>query len=764
LKSHSRLDRSVSIMRFTIGIAFGFANALVLAATQDGIQQAAVLRTQGQVTQSIELLQQAVRQATTERERMTAIGELGVSQLQARQLDNAADSLRKAYQFFAGIDRSRYALDLGNLALISRRPDEARQYYEEAARLAVDEVEIASSAMLNLIRLGAESDRLHELASLQPTLVKVKNPLARARLYLNLGAQAQTIGKPALELSFASFDLARRLSASAGNNRMLVESLDGLAQLYEDQDRHREALTLNQEAVEAARDQPASAVSDLLVGLAWRSARIYKALNEHDLALAAYERAADLLGPLRQDIPIDYEDGGSSFNRTIEPIYLGLFEGLLRVAGNQIGEARASTLRRARDAVELIKQAEMQDYLGDRCTVDTVKGGTATVIPDGTAVLYPVIFGDRIELLIETGSDIAHYSASVAGDQVRRTATLFANDLRNGMPGYLVRAQLLYDWLLRPIEGFMAAQRITTLVVVSDGALRLIAMGALHDGTRYAIEKFAVTTVTGMSMTNTNAPSGQSMRFLVAGVSEPGPVVDKLSQSVVRELLSPSLGSSVNVASVATGRGMRSVRHRGVPPLRDDLQSQSASLRAALALPGVKQEVEALGRITRSTSLLNAPFTVEGFRQEAESGAYRVVHIASHGVFGGTADSSYVLAYDDLLKLDTLQSLLNADEFRKHPIELLSLSACETAEGDERSPLGLSGAALKARAKSVLGTLWPVEDTSARKAMELFYSGLVMTQLSKAEALRQSQIELLKTNEFSHPMFWAPFVLVGNWL
>ena len=140
------------------------------------------------------------------------------------------------------------------------------------------------------------------------------------------------------------------------------------------------------------------------------------------------------------------------------------------------------------------------------------------------------------------------------------------------------------------------------------------------------------------------------------------------------------------------------------------------------------------------------------------------MHIASHGVFGGTAASSYVLAHDNLLTLDTLQSLLGAEEFRKNPIELLSLSACETAEGDERSPLGLSGAALKARAKSVLGTLWPVEDTAARKAMEGFYGGMMNSRVSKAQALRQSQIDLLSSQEYAHPMFWAPFVLIGNWL
>jgi CHAT domain-containing protein len=141
-----------------------------------------------------------------------------------------------------------------------------------------------------------------------------------------------------------------------------------------------------------------------------------------------------------------------------------------------------------------------------------------------------------------------------------------------------------------------------------------------------------------------------------------------------------------------------------------------------------------------------------------------MVHIASHGIFGGTADTSYILAYDDLLTLNGLQSLLKADQFRKNPIELLSLSACETAQGNDRAPLGISGAATKARAKSVLGTLWPVEDNAARTLMENFYKGLVTAHLTKAQSLRQAQVGLIHREEFSHPFYWAPFVLIGNWL
>lgn len=743
-----------------------FADDAAPTLVPDPVSQGVALRQQGHLTRSIELLAQQARTAPTERDRMRATGELGASLLQARQADRAAAALREAYRFFSGPERAPYALRLGNLASMGRRHMEARGYYEEVLQLAGGDAELSLSAALNLARLAPESERLQHLATLYPKVARVADDGTRARLFLNLGSQAHVLGQPALALAYTSYDLARQLSAQAASGRLHVEALDALAQLYEDQSRSADALVLTRQAIAAAQAlAPApAAMGDLMVSLEWRQARLYAALGRRDLALAAYQRAVEQVEPMRQDMPIEYDDGSSSFRRTLEPIYLGLFEGLLHAAGAQTGSSQATTLRRARDVVELIKQAEMQDYLGDRCTVDAVKGGTETVIPEGTAVLYPVILGDRLELLIETGSGITHFSTRVSGALLRRTAGLFANDLRDGAPGYMARSRQIYDWLLRPVEGFMRDQRITTLVVVPDGALRLVAVGALHDGQRFALEKFAVTTVTGLSMTNTVAPPRQAMHLLMAGVSEPGPVVDKLSQAIVDELLAPAYAAPTDLAALADSRTMFPTSPRPDAPVIDAKTNRSLALRKVLALPGVDEEVDSIGRIVRSTSMLNAPFTIDAFRREAESGAYRFVHIASHGVFGGSAAASFMLAYDDLLTLDGLQSLLNTEGFRTSPIELLSLSACETAEGDDRSPLGLSGAAIKARAKSVLGSLWPVEDTSARKTMEGFYGALAAPGRSKAQALRQSQLDLLRSAEFSHPFFWAPFVLIGNWL
>ena len=745
-----------------------FADDAAPKLVPDTVSRGVALRQQGQLTRSIELLAQQAGTAPTERDRMRATGELGASLLQARQFDRAAAALREAYRFFSGAERAPYALRLGNLASMGQRHVEAQRYYEEVLQLADGDAELTLSAALNLARLAPETERLQYLAALYPKVARVADDGTRARLYLNLGSQAHVLGQPALALAYTSYDLARQLSAQAASGRLHVEALDALAQLYEDQSRRADALVLTRQAIAAvqaqAQAQAQAAMGDLMVTLEWRQARLYAALGRRDLALAAYQRAVEQIEPVRQDMPIEYDDGSSSFRRTLEPIYLGLFEGLLHAADAQTGSTKSTTLRRARDVVELIKQAEMQDYLGDRCTVDAVKGGTETVIPEGTAVLYPVILGDRLELLIETGSGITHFSTRVSGALLRRTAGLFGNDLRDGAPGYMARSRQIYDWLLRPVEGFMRDQRITTLVVVPDGALRLVAVGALHDGERFALEKFAVTTVTGLSMTNTVAPPRQAMHLLMAGISEPGPVVDKLSQAIVDELLAPAYASPLDLATLADSRTMFPTSPRPHAPVIDAKTSRSLALRKLLALPGVDEEVESIGRLVRSTSMLNAPFTIDAFRREAASGTYRFVHIASHGVFGGSAAASFMLAYDDLLTLDGLQSLLNTEGFRTSPIELLSLSACETAEGDDRSPLGLSGAAIKARAKSVLGSLWPVEDTSARKTMEGFYGALAVPGRSKAQALRQSQLDLLRSAEFSHPFFWAPFVLIGNWL
>ena len=189
-------------------------------------------------------------------------------------------------------------------------------------------------------------------------------------------------------------------------------------------------------------------------------------------------------------------------------------------------------------------------------------------------------------------------------------------------------------------------------------------------------------------------------------------------------------------------------------------QARSAALKQALALPGVRDEIAALGRLGLGTSLVDEAFSLAGFESQVESGRYDLIHIASHGVFGGSAEETFIMAHDQVITIDRMRAVLSSSP--RDEIALLTLSACETAEGDDRAPLGLAGAALRARARSALGSLWPVADDATRDLMTRFYSAL-LAGTGKAEALRQAQLAVMRSEGFSHPFFWSPFILVGDW-
>lgn len=731
------------------------------------IESAIALREHGELRQAIDVLTQASRQADSADLRLQASGELGIALLQAHQHDAAEQALRQAHDHFTDACRGRYAFQLGNLLLLKRKPAEAARFHQTAIDLAEKPDEVRLLVRLNHLRFLPRDKRPVELRELSAALSALGDSPVHARPHLNLGDAARQAGL--VELAFRHLDAARRLADGTQDLHLRTEAIDALAQLYEDQGRGADALRLTDHGLALARGADRPALADQLIGLEWRKARLLRAAGDADAALAAYLRAVELIELVRPDIPIEYEDGRSSFRATLEPIYLGYADLMLRRAESQPPEAAQEQLRAILDTVELIKQTEMQDFLGDRCAVEAVQGGSARRLAPGTAVLYPLLLPDRLELLLETTTHIERRVQRVDPGKVRQTAALFAAALRNGNADYEADARQLHRWLLAPVEAALARDEIRTLIVVPDGVLRLIPMGALFDGRQYAIEKYAISTATGLSMTNSAAPAGEKIVALVAGMSVPGAVVEKLSDAMAARILEPgaavaAAGESRGLARTQATRALRPLASRGAKPsgTTRDLR-EIEELKNLLALPGVKDEIQALAGILPGPKLLDADFTIGRFRGETESGGYQILHIASHGVFGGNAESSFIMAHDDILTMDGLQSLLRAETLRKNPIELLSLSACQTAEGNDRSPLGLSGAAMKARAKSVLGTLWPVEDNAAKNIMERFYAGVAKQGLGKAEALRQAQLTLLRAPESAHPFFWAPFVLIGNW-
>ena len=145
--------------------------------------------------------------------------------------------------------------------------------------------------------------------------------------------------------------------------------------------------------------------------------------------------------------------------------------------------------------------------------------------------------------------------------------------------------------------------------------------------------------------------------------------------------------------------------------------------------------------------------------------SFSIVHFASHGQFRSHVEDTFVLTHDGRLTLTELEKLIRPSQFRGKPVELLVLSACQTASGDPRAALGLAGVALKAGARSALATLWSVNDEATELLMLEFYRQMRAGEnITKAESLRRSQVKLLKDPRFDHPAYWAPYLIIGNWL
>lgn len=738
---------------------FSYADDELDRRIEQGIQH----HKQGHYQLAYDVLRSAYEQSKPGAQQGKAAGALGLTCAQMRRHSEAEPLLRKAYDSAENpTERAVFAVDLANFYFERKRTEEGRHYYNEALKLAPSDIPIALSVGLNLVRLDGTDKRLEQLKKLSLLLPEVSNLKDRTRFLLNLGLQAKASGKKGLRLAYRSFDEARALAGQIKDDRLAAEALDHLAQLYEEYGRIDEALHLSELGITPSQRTESH---DLLIKLEWRRGRLLRRLGKLDLAVAAYKNSVDHVEAIRQDIPVEYQDGRSSFRDTLEPIYLGLADLLLQQSDTVGGKEQIDRFRSARNTVELIKQAELDDFLGDRCTIGSIRSNDGNeAIPAHTAVLYPIILPERLDLLVETANGIQRKTVPVGASELSEDTRLLASSLRAQMP-YQALSRKLYGSLLRPLDDLFASEQIKTILVVPDGVLRLLPFGALHDGQRFAIEKYAIAVAPGLTITDIDTSKGTKRDFkvLLAGVSEPGAAVEKLPAYMMAQIL-PDYSQPVSEPEKKTtrsafSRGLK-INSMVVSPQEEDYKR----LRERLGLPGVRDEIEALGKLVPGKALLNQDFSVDAFSKEVTSGEYRILHIASHGVFGGTADSTFIMAHDGLITIDKLQDFLRSEGISDRPIDLLTLSACETAEGDDRAPLGLSGAALKARAKSALGSLWPVSDDAAKTLMVQFYGSLFQPGMTKADALQKAQITLISDKNFRHPYFWVPFILVGNWL
>ena len=174
--------------------------------------------------------------------------------------------------------------------------------------------------------------------------------------------------------------------------------------------------------------------------------------------------------------------------------------------------------------------------------------------------------------------------------------------------------------------------------------------------------------------------------------------------------------------------------------------------------------------IPTTEALIDQVFLNNNIQNGLAQTPFNVVHFATHGKFSSDPEQTFILDWQQRISAQDMDILLRVNEPEravKNPIELLVLSACETASGDSRAALGLAGIAIRAGTRSTLATLWQVNDASTTEFMVRFYKELTNPKVTKADALRNAQLSFLKDNprtRHNRPNRWAPFTLVGNWL
>lgn len=260
-------------------------------------------------------------------------------------------------------------------------------------------------------------------------------------------------------------------------------------------------------------------------------------------------------------------------------------------------------------------------------------------------------------------------------------------------------SEQLYDWLIAPWTEELVGIKI--LIFVNDGVLWSVPMSALWKD-HYLLESYQIAYSLGLEEAS-----------------------QKDSQKILPVLFGTTKSSEVFKTS----------------------------------LPFVKTEVENISKIVGGEAFLDDLFTFQRFNQALKSQKYNILHIASHGKFS-SFENSFIQTGTGILSLEKLEQFL---QNRKAPLNLLTLSACQTAVGNDRAIFGIAGVAIRTNISSVLGTFWFVNDSTTAQLMINFYRNL-NNQFSPLESLRQAQLQLIQSTSSPqpqfHPRFWSSYLFL----
>jgi CHAT domain-containing protein len=644
---------------------------------------------------------------------------------------------------------SETLFSLGNTARAQRETKAALDYYQQAASASADPF-ARIQAQLNQLSLLIETKRFPdalvlssriqpEISNLPPSRMAVDAKINFAQSLMKLGRGDGRAGEAGEEAPSAPPTVlgtsAQVLAQAVGQAQSLQDkpaessAIGTLGELYEKAAQFSDAQKLTEKALFIAQSINAS---DIAYQWQWQLGRILKQQRDIKGALAYYSEAFKTLQSLRSDLVAINPDVQFSFRESVEPVYRELVELLLQPpqtpyqggdSGSSLGmeerggEPDRDNLKQARFVIESLQLAELDNFFRSACL--SSKQDLDPLIDQKdqqAAVIYPIILPNSLHVILKLPNQgLRHYRTLIAQDKVEGIVQNLRKYLLDvtRIARIKQQSQQIYDWLIRPAEAELAKSGIKTLVFVLDGELRNVPMAVLYDKQqqKYLVQKYAIALAPGLQLLDPKPLQQVRLNVLAAGVEKE-----------------------------------RSLENREFLPLEN-----------------VPRELDSIqSEVPKSEKLLNQQFTETNLQNQLMAAPFSVVHLATHGEFSSDPEKTFILTWDTLLNVKKFDGLLrNSDENRSSTIELLVLSACKTAEGDKRAALGLAGVAVRAGARSTLATLWSVDDRSTADVMSEFYREL-NAGVNKAEALQRAQLAVFAKEK--SPYFWAPFVLLGNWL
>ncbi|HCF28539.1 MAG TPA: hypothetical protein DEV81_15365 [Cyanobacteria bacterium UBA11049] len=614
-------------------------------------------------------------------------------------------------------------LSLGNTARAQQDTQAALKFYQQAEDASAPTTRL--QAQLNQLSLLVETKQWDSakvlypqiqagLANLPPTRTAVYAQINFAQSLMKLGARERDVAQ--------ILSTAVQQAKSLGDKRAEAYALGSLGSLYEQTQQWNEAENLTQQALFITQTIDAT---DIAYRWQWQLGRIFRDRGNIPEAIAAYTQAVKNLEFLRKDLVAINPQVQFNFRDEVEPVYRQLVDLLLQSPpGSQAEPGNESrNLVQARNTIESLQLAELENFFRSAC-LDPKPELIDRVVDSGdrtAAVIYSIILPERLEIVLKLPNQILrHYATKISNTEVETTLEQLQQYLKE--PDRTNDVQKLsarvYSWLIQPLEAELEKTQLKKLVFVLDSALRNIPMAVLYDNKqqKYLLEKYAIALTPSLQLLEPQFLQREKLNVLVAGLDQ-----------------------------------KREVEGQEFPQLEN----------ARLELKQIQSEVP------KSKELFNQNFTATNVQNQLNSTPFSVVHMATHGQFSSNLDETFILTWDRLLKIVDLDNLIrnsNWDNYRA--IELLVLSACETAAGDNRAALGLAGIAVRAGSRSTLATLWSVDDRSAAALMNEFYKQLTDRNLTKAEALQRAQLSLWNnpSQDWKRPYFWAAYTLVGNWL